>query len=385
MHDESQAQPSGAQAQRPLHEQFGSDIRKAAGLDAPVSAFEHVRSRAARFVERYGRKLWWLHSAYALALGVFVVTFAQKGFDRARWLAASLTAAWFVLVYFFRVRGKGAASPTLAAFAPRQRLRLVVMTYVLKNLYQSMLFFLLPFYWKAATFGALNTIYVVLLAACALLSTVDIVFDKYLMRWKSLASGFYGLTLFSSLNLLIPALLPNTRTLWTLAAAGGVTAVVFWTMHIPLRALRERGYAILFGVSIIAAVLLAVLARRVVPPVPMHLSHGAVGSTELRDGRLAMEVHTLHASVIRQIVAITDVVIPGGQSDRLHHVWRQGGREIQRRREETIHLLGPSSTLRLRSSLSGQRLPAHLAGDWTVDVETEDGQLVGRVSFRVIE
>jgi hypothetical protein len=41
--------------------------------------------------------------------------------------------------------------------------------------------------------------------------------------------------------------------------------------------------------------------------------------------------------------------------------------------------------VRLKSSLTGRNLPARLVGRWTVDVETEDGQLVGRVAFEVKE
>ncbi|XYI02329.1 DUF2914 domain-containing protein [Sorangium sp. So ce1128] len=46
---------------------------------------------------------------------------------------------------------------------------------------------------------------------------------------------------------------------------------------------------------------------------------------------------------------------------------------------------GPAGAVRLKSQLAGKHLPARLAGRWTVDVETEDGQLVGRISFEVTE
>ena len=46
---------------------------------------------------------------------------------------------------------------------------------------------------------------------------------------------------------------------------------------------------------------------------------------------------------------------------------------------------GPSGTVRLRSALTATELPEALVGPWNVDVETEDGQLVGRVTFNVVE
>jgi DUF2914 family protein len=46
---------------------------------------------------------------------------------------------------------------------------------------------------------------------------------------------------------------------------------------------------------------------------------------------------------------------------------------------------GPKGAVRLRSSLTGKDLPADLVGPWSVDVETDDNQLVGRTEFEVVE
>lgn len=335
-------------------------------------------------LHKHGSKLWWLHTVYALSLGAFVVAFAQKGFAHARWLAITLGVAWLVVMVFFRVFGTGARQDFATAWRGA-RLRFLVMTYVLKNLYQGMLFFLLPFYWKSASLDAPNRWFVLLLGCCAVVSTFDLVFDRVLMRWKLFASIFYGVTLFSCLNLVIPALLPNTRTLWTLLSAAGIAVLAFTTLHLPLGALRHpAGIALLVG-AVAAGPGLAYATREYIPPVPMHLSNAAVGPTRLPDGRLAMEVKKLHASVIEQLLAVTDVVVPGGKGDRLRHVWRREGKEIYRAPEERSRVAGPEGAVRLQSSLSGKNLPARLVGSWTVDVETEDGQLVGRVPFEVTE
>jgi hypothetical protein len=96
-------------------------------------------------------------------------------------------------------------------------------------------------------------------------------------------------------------------------------------------------------------------------------------------------VKSLHPSVIQELVAVTDVVVPGGKGDRLRHVWRQAGREVHRTTEETSRVDGPKGVVRLRSSLIDKDLPDDLVGPWRVDVETEDGQLVGRTEFDVVE
>src|SRR5262245_16087719 len=162
------------------------------------------------FTKKNGKRLWWLHSVYALGLGALVVGFAQKGFDHARWLAVSLGLAWMIVILFFRLFGSGMRQENVDYAHPKAKLRFYLMTYVLKNLYQGMLFFLLPFYWKSTTMGDQNLWFVCLLAACAILSTLDIVFDRVLMKWRILASVFHGITLFGCLNLVIPALVPET-------------------------------------------------------------------------------------------------------------------------------------------------------------------------------
>ncbi len=355
----------------------GADVRGEPPMD--------VAARLRRFLDDHGRKLWWLHSAYALALGTGVVAFARKGFDHARWLAVSLGLAWLLVVLLFRIRGLDGEARGAGPTDRRTRAGFYVMTYALKNLYQGMLFFLLPFYWKSTTMSAENGWFVVLLAACAVVSTVDIVFDRVLMRWRSLASLFHGIALFACLNLVIPALFPDTRTLWSLLAAAGIAVLSFWTLHVTVRQLKKRITIALFAISLVGGVGLAYAGRVAIPPVPMYVSSAGVGPKQLPDGRLAMEVKTLHPSVIQELVAVTDVVVPGGKGDRLRHVWLHEGREVHRTTEETSRVDGPKGIVRLRSSLTGRDLPSALLGAWCVDVETDDGQLVGRTEFQVAD
>lgn len=332
------------------------------------------------FAAKHGKMLWWAHSLYALGLGASVVMFAQKGFAHARWLSISLAVAWVVVILFFRLFGSGQRQPLGTT---RDKLRFYVMTYVLKNLYQGMLFFLLPFYWRSATFDSPNQWFVVVLGVCAFLSTLDVIFDQVLMRWKIGASIFYFITLFACLNLVIPALLPNSRSAATLIAAAAISAVGFWAMHVPPRMLERPAVMLLLVLWTLGAVTGAYFGRAAVPPVAMYVPYGAVGPSLMSDGRLAIEAHVLHRTLVEDLYAVTDVVIPGGKGDRLVHVWRKGGVEVQRSGDVDPRAHGPTGTIRLQSKLA--ELPDEPAGGWTVDVVTQDGQLVGRVPFEVIE
>jgi hypothetical protein len=115
----------------------------------------------------------------------------------------------------------------------------------------------------------------------------------------------------------------------------------------------------------------------------MHVSSAAVGPAALPDGRLAMTVASLDHSVLTELMAVTDVVVPGGKGDQLLHVWKLDGQVVHRSPEGTSRVRGPDGAIRLRSFLRGAELPTERTGAWSVDVETEDGQLVGRAVFQV--
>jgi hypothetical protein len=351
----------------------------------PVAYAPSPLERARSFLKKHGRKIWWLHSVYALGLGITVVIFARKGFDHARWLAVSVGGAWLLVVLFFRLFGSGRQQARMEVAGTKHRLRFFAMTYVLKNLYQGMLFFLLPFYWKSTTFLSPNGWFIGLLGACALLSTLDVVFDRVLLRFRALASVFHAVALFGCMNLVVPALVPETRTVVSLVIASIITVASFWTIHIDLKTFRDRRWVALCAASFALAAGLAYAGRVAIPAVPTYVAHGAVGPIVLDDGRLGMEVSVLRPTVIDKLVAITDIVAPGGKGDRLVHVWRHDGGEVQRATETTARVDGPQGTIRLRSTMTGRQLPAHLVGSWAVDVETQDGQLVGRVSFAVAD
>lgn len=350
---------------------------------APLSTGPAERLR--RALKRHEKKLWWLHSIYALSLGVFVLVFAQRGFQHARWLAVSVGAAWLLVVLLFRVFGSGSDRDSLERASTGHRVGFFAMTYTLKNLYQGMLFFLLPFYWKASTPGTANSLFVVVLALAAVVSTLDLVFDRFLLRFRALAGLFHATALFACLNLVVPALLPNTRTVTSLVVAAVIATLGFWTLHARRETFRDTRLLALAVISLFAAGGAAYGVRTFVPPVPMHLARAGVGPIVLGDGRLGMEVKTLRAEVIHRLYCVTDVVVPGGKGDRLHHVWRHDGGEIRRSGEETSRIAGPSGQVRLESTLGSQQLPRELRGPWTVDVVTEDGQLVGRTAFEVVD
>jgi hypothetical protein len=109
----------------------------------PPAAPESLKTRVTAFYQRHGKKLWWAHSFYALLMGLSVIAFAKQGFEHAQLLSVSACAAWLLVVLFFRFAHKGKSADGLPSQTNETRgFAFYAMTYVLKNLYQGMLFFL---------------------------------------------------------------------------------------------------------------------------------------------------------------------------------------------------------------------------------------------------
>ena len=341
--------------------------------------------RLRAFFGRHKMLLWWLHSVYALGLGVLVILFAQKGFEHARMLAATLGAAAIVMLIVFRVFGHGAEQKEKVDKSRGSKIRFHLITYLLKNLYQPMLFFVLPFYWKSSSLDSINGWFIFLLGLLAFLSTMDVIFDHVLVRYRALAASYFGLTLFACLNLVIPALLPNLPTVVPLLASALLAVVGFWLLHFPLRTLTLRRSWAILGTVALTFVTLVYLGRAAIPPVPLYLEHAAVGPERLPDGRLALEVVTVHTSRLTDLYAVTDVALPSGEGDAFRHRWRLRDAAFARDVPTERAPGATPGTLRLTSSLRRADLPAAVAGAWTVDVLTSDDQLVGRARFVVVE
>ncbi|MGK0358727.1 MAG: hypothetical protein ACI9U2_001020 [Bradymonadia bacterium] len=346
-------------------------------LGSPAGSGSRAWVRA--WLRRHHRKLWWLHSLYALMLGAFVVTFAQKGLVYVRWVTLFLVAMWGIIVLVFRVAGSGREQ---RLETQRDKVRFLLMTYVLKNLFQGMLFFLLPFYWKTATTGAGNWWFVIVLAASALLATLDVIFDRVLMRWRLAASIYFGIALFACLNLAIPALL-RIPAIWALSLAAVAASIGFFTLHFPLRDLRSPKLLLILIFTTASAWGVAYAGRRAIPPVPLVVAHAAVGPEILPDGRLALEVTTLHTDWVKEMIAVTDVQTLADSGEDFVHVWRHSDAVVWRL-IPTRTAMG-SDRIRLQSMLRTEQLPLDRVGQWSVDIETTAGQLVGRHAFTVIE
>jgi len=307
------------------------------------------------------------------------MVYARQGLRFADKLLVILALSWFLIFIALRfVVGRGRDPDEKLA---KKGLRLIT-NYVIKNLYQQMLFFLVPLYASSATWSlsSPNWWLPVLLLVFAVLSTMDLVFDNVVMEHRLLASAMYGVCMFGVLNLILPMVFawPHFRAL-LVAAVLTAPAVALLSFRVGA-IIRPLGLIVTVGAA--AGMVAAVwVGRRAIPPAPTAMSagafgHGKPGEFECLPGRK----HRIPSNQLHEFRCVTEVAAPGGLHDMVIHRWRHQGKTVY----ESVAARIPSCEGQvLISRLSPA--PVDSTGRWQCIAETADGQLLGAVSVKVIE
>ncbi|MDP9129073.1 MAG: DUF2914 domain-containing protein [Candidatus Binatota bacterium] len=336
----------------------------------PVAQAE---SPPASWFQRHKDKLWWLHSAYALLLGVGIMWLGARNYNFLRVTVFHVGFIWLSSLYLPRLLNQTWLSPRWA-----ERLRLLV-NFFNKNLYQQVLFFILPIYFGSATLSSVNVLFVVLLAISALLSTLDVVYDRHLSVRRGLTALFFAFNLFALLNVMLPVLWSIGNN-WATRVSALLAALGFATILRPFAQLPrwQRAFA---GSAVVLLVALVEFARPFIPPAPLRLGAGQFGSDYHAESKSVEPVLTeAQAGQARRIHVITPIKAPLGLKETVEHRWYQNGKlvwaspfiEVTGGREQgfrlwTNHLFDvvePGAVVR-------------------VDAVTEGGQLIGRAHLPV--
>jgi hypothetical protein len=214
----------------------------------------------------------------------------------------------------------------------------------------------------------------------AVLSTMDLVFDNFIMERRVLASTMYGVALFGMLNLMLPVALGIGHFPALLIAAGATAPAV------ALLSFRVRAVFTLQGVVITMAASAALVTvmwfgRAFVPPAPLAMRDGAVGHGSLSSYEcLPPRKRVMRADQLDGLRCGSMISEPGELRDRIVHVWKHQG-QVVRRVEPTE--LDDCDGMVLRSLLPEKELPIDPTGKWACVVETADGQLVGAMRFQI--
>lgn len=328
-----------------------------------------VIQSAKLFLRRHETTLWWLHSAYALLVGLLAMWLGARDFAWLRLVVLYIAFIWVTSLFLPSI----ARHPRLSAIW-RERVRLAV-NYFHKNFYQQLLFFVLPLYYASTTFPSRNTLFLVLLALSAVLSTLDIVYDRYLSVRRPFMALFFAFNLFACINVMLPVLwsVSNYRALGAsgiLATAGFASVLYRGT---------ERGARARMLVLGAAALLLLVIVvfRSFIPPAPLRLARVEFGSA-VRNLRIAAPMACLPQSFSGKLAGLTSVVAPMGLREEVRHLWYLDGRLLYASPHYSM-TGGRKEGYRIWTQITWT--PDLRGRIVTLDVETRAGQLIGRATL----
>lgn len=332
--------------------------------------------------KRLGRKIWWLHSGFALTFGVGVMLFARHGLAYADKLLLALSLSWLLMFVALRFI-VGPTNRPLDEKLLRRGLRLGT-NYIIKQLYQQMFFFLVPLYASSATWSLASSNWWLapLLLVCAVASTMDLVFDNVIMERRWLAAAMYGLAMFGLLNVAVPLVfgLDHAHGL-ILAALATPPSVALLTFSVRSVIAWQGALA---TVAATGGLLLAVMAwPQVIPPAPLAMPETTVGSgTHGSHECMPASAHVIRRSRLDGLRCGSWLVEPGGVKDAIVHDWYHRGTRVAHLTPTSGHCDGEGTVV--VSELPPELVPADPTGPWRCVTRTVHGQLIGLRNFEVI-
>jgi hypothetical protein len=333
-------------------------------------------------LKRIFRRLWWFHSFFALSFGIGVMLFARAGLAHADKVLIALLVSWLLMFVALRFI-VGPTNRRVQEGIGRKGVR-VVTNYVIKQFYQQMFFFLTPLYASSATWSltSWNWWIAPLLLVCAVVSTMDLVFDNFIMERRMLAAAMYGLAMFGVLNVMLPLVAGfDHLTGLVIAALATPTSVALLSFSVR-HVLSPQGVLLTIGMS--GALLGAVwYGRAFIPPAPLAMpeiaiGHGTKGSYECMPG----SKHQVRANQLDGLRCGSMLREPGGLKEGIVHVWSHRGKELVRITPQQLRCDGDGVVF--RSELPHQLVPADPTGRWVCATYTLGGQLVGMRKLEVL-
>lgn len=291
-------------------------------------------------------------------------------------LAAVLLASWaWLLLENLVTRG---LSRRFGLTLPPTLLR-----YATQMIHQESLFFVLPFFLTTTSWNSGQALFTGLLCLAALVSITDPLYYRWLAHRRWLFMVFHSLTLFAVLLATLPLIyhLATPQSYKLALATAGLLAF-------PSLLGTQRGQNWRRKLAMIA--LVAALggigwwARTWVPPATLWLNHGAISLTlDARQREPGADLRRVPLAELRRrgLFAYTEISVPRGLKERIWHVWRHRGKELDR---IALDIRGGRKE-GYRAWSHKRNFPDDPRGNWEVRVQTEAGQLIGMLRFRVVE
>ncbi|MBJ2345852.1 MULTISPECIES: DUF5924 family protein [Pseudomonas] len=254
-----------------------------------------------------------------------------------------------------------------------------LLRYATQMIHQESLFFVLPFFFITTTWNSSQLIFTGLLTIAALISITDPLYYKWLAprRWAFLA--LHTLTLFAALLTALPVIVHLTTDQSFKLALGIAMLLSFPSLAsiFPIRTVRNALAILCITLGIGAA---GWVLRSWVPPATLWMTEVAI-STQVEDRTPGASLKQVSAAQIRSngLYAYTAINAPRGLDERIYHVWKFNGKEVDR---IALDIHGGRKE-GYRAWTHKQNFPENPTGKWQVRVLTENGQMIGVLRFEV--
>ena len=317
----------------------------------------------------------WPVSILSLALGLAALLVFRRGLPHVGWIVGYLLLLWLLFVLITELR-----APLLER---GQRLVLTAADYTLQTLYHNLLLFVLPAYYAAATLDSPNVVFPALVAAGALVTTIDPWYRRLVHPRTWLSDGLLAFSIFAALNVALP--LVGVRPIAALEGSAVLSALALAPAFRRERAFGWlRAHALAVGVALVALIIVW-YARALVPPAPLFLARAVAARTVTNMEPVdAADDGVLPAATVLEwgeLAAYTAVYAPAGVRQPIDHVWWRDGKRVAHVLLPTPVMGGRRQGFRTYSRYTDLKPP--VAGRYRVDVVTASGQLIGRLRFTI--
>ncbi|HBX55255.1 DUF5924 family protein [Pseudomonas sp. UBA2684] len=317
-----------------------------------------------------------LVAIFGFVSGVASFLLVDRQAELARVLATVMLVSWLWLILENILRERIAAWFGFELPPPLLR-------YATQMIHQESLFFVLPFFFITTTWNSGQALFSGLLALAALVSIVDPLYYKWLAPRRWLFLAYHTLALFAVLLTALPIIFKlTTPQSYQLALA--IAAVLSFPSVVGIITVQRWWRGLLLLGLTLALAGGGWLARVWVPPATLWLTEVAVTSEFDDQNRAPGEsLKELSVAQLRSqgLFAYTAINAPRGLNERIYHVWRRDGGEVER---IALDIQGGRKE-GYRAWTHKQNFPADAVGRWQVQVITEAGQMIGVLRFRVVE
>lgn len=319
------------------------------------------------FILKHKDKFLWFHSFYALVLGIGVMWLGTRDFNFIRIAIYEITFIWLSNLVVPALLVHGGIS-----LKWKNRIRLAI-NYFNRNFYQQILFFVLPLYYMSTTPGSGNMIFIIFVAVSAVLSTMDIVYDRYLSVKGIILSLFFAFNLFVSIYVMLP-ILWGVRSVHAVRISALFAFLGFATFCFKLTHVNAGKKWITTAIAALMIFLLSEFGRPFIPPAPLRLQKVEFGKEIDRE---TLTVKTLYSSLppgTNKIYLVTTISAPLLLKERVRHSYYINGERVYSSRY--FHIAGRGKKgfrvwtfYTLKNVKPGSLLK--------ITVETEGDQLIG--------